>query len=155
MRLKHRTARDPTPADFWHSAWVDVSIYKRFGMATPPWEGDASHRMAESGQVLLDRVRHFDVLQWLWLLNSHTEVVYKAVHGDKVGCCLQDHKPLLCSKSLLCVSCCPKDRGPALASCKPVGRSRLDRRRRTPTSSRSSRPGSCHLTSRSLSTHGK
>ena len=71
--------------DFWHSAWVDASIYERFGLAHPPWRGDAAHRLAESGQLLLNRARHFEVLQWLWLLNRHQGVVYKAMHGDKVG----------------------------------------------------------------------
>ncbi|KIZ03103.1 hypothetical protein MNEG_4853 [Monoraphidium neglectum] len=70
--------------DWWHNAWVNPSIYSRFGMPKAPWDGNPSHRLAESGQLMLDRVRHFDVLQWIWLLNSHTEVVYKAMHGDKV-----------------------------------------------------------------------
>ncbi|GBF93630.1 alpha-glycosyltransferase [Raphidocelis subcapitata] len=69
--------------DLWRDAWVDPSIYSRFGLHAPPWEGRPEHRLAESGQLLLDRLRHFDAMQWLWLLNSHTEVVYKAVHGDK------------------------------------------------------------------------
>ncbi len=64
---------------------MDGSIYAKFGLDKPPWNGDPKHRLAESGQILFDRVRHHGVLQWLWLLNSHTEVVYKAMHGDKVG----------------------------------------------------------------------
>jgi len=31
-----------------------------------PWEADSSYREAESGQVLFDRVKHADVLEWLW-----------------------------------------------------------------------------------------
>jgi hypothetical protein len=83
----HARSRRPPSApapDFWRNAWADASIYARFGLASPPWEGDSRHRLAESGQLLFDRARHFDVLQWLWLLNSHREVVYKALHGDKV-----------------------------------------------------------------------
>lgn len=29
-------------------------------------------RVAESGQLLLDRLRHADVLEWLWWLTSHS-----------------------------------------------------------------------------------
>jgi hypothetical protein len=42
------------------------------------------HRLLESGQLLIDRARHADVLEWAWLLNGpNREVVYKAMHGDK------------------------------------------------------------------------
>lgn len=81
-----RTTRTtPFAPDFWRNAWVDPTVYTRFGMRQPPWEGQPNHRLADSGQVLIDRVRHYDVLQWMWLLNSHTEVMYKAMHGDKVS----------------------------------------------------------------------
>lgn len=29
------------------------------------------------------RNAHADVLEWLWFLNSHPEVMYKVMHGDK------------------------------------------------------------------------
>lgn len=35
-------------------------------------------------QVLLDRARHADVLEWLWYLNSHHEQWKEDLHGDKV-----------------------------------------------------------------------
>jgi hypothetical protein len=42
------------------------------------------HRLLESGQLLVDRERHADALEWAWLLNGpNREVVYKAMHGDK------------------------------------------------------------------------
>ncbi|KAI8471635.1 MAG: mannosyltransferase putative-domain-containing protein [Monoraphidium minutum] len=69
--------------DFWRQAWADAAIYTRFGMAAAPWEGRPGFRLCDSGQLLVDRGRHYDALQWLWLLNSHTEVLYKAMHGDK------------------------------------------------------------------------
>jgi hypothetical protein len=33
--------------------------------------------------VLLDRGRHWDVLHWLWLLNSHPDPLKQYLHGDK------------------------------------------------------------------------
>ena len=32
---------------------------------------------------LLHRNRHADVLEWVWLLNSYPDVVYRLMHGDK------------------------------------------------------------------------
>lgn len=40
--------------DFWHSAWIKPEMYLQHGIR-PPWEGDREHRLADSGQVLLDR----------------------------------------------------------------------------------------------------
>lgn len=34
-------------------------------------------------QVLIDRLRHVDVLEWLWWLNSHHKVTYRNMNGDK------------------------------------------------------------------------
>jgi hypothetical protein len=34
-------------------------------------------------QVLFDRLRHYDVLEWLFWLNSHSNVTYQHMHGDK------------------------------------------------------------------------
>lgn len=41
------------------------------------------HRAAESGQLVFDRVRHADVLEYLWWLTSFSSVLYKHVLGDK------------------------------------------------------------------------
>jgi hypothetical protein len=90
--------------DFWHSAWTDAGLWRALGVV-PPWERDEykeddggkngggenggggrrwRHRLVESGQLLLDRERHADVLEWAWLLNGpNRETVYKAMHGDK------------------------------------------------------------------------
>lgn len=45
------------------------SIYRRLGLPVP-WEGPGgdAHRTVESGQVLLDRGAHADVLEWLWYM---------------------------------------------------------------------------------------
>lgn len=34
-------------------------------------------------QVLIDRLQHVDVLEWLWWLNSHKKVTYRNMLGDK------------------------------------------------------------------------
>jgi hypothetical protein len=43
----------------------------------------APRPQAESGQLLLDRRRHADALEWALFLNTRDEVVYRAAHGDK------------------------------------------------------------------------
>ncbi|KAI8468862.1 MAG: mannosyltransferase putative-domain-containing protein [Monoraphidium minutum] len=69
-------------ADFWTREWMKPEAYTMFGLM-PPWEGDKSWREAESGQLLLDRSRHADVIEWIWFLNSHKDVIYKLMNGDK------------------------------------------------------------------------
>jgi hypothetical protein len=44
-------------------------------------QGLRAQRMAESGQLLLDRVRHADVLEYLWWLTSFSDVLYWCVAG--------------------------------------------------------------------------
>ncbi|KAF6252396.1 mannosyltransferase putative-domain-containing protein [Scenedesmus sp. NREL 46B-D3] len=39
--------------------------------------------MAESGHVLVDRVMHADVLEYLWWITTHSEVIYNILWGDK------------------------------------------------------------------------
>lgn len=34
-------------------------------------------------QVLIDRLQHVDMLEWLWWLNSHNNITYANMHGDK------------------------------------------------------------------------
>ena len=42
-------------------------------------------RYAESGQVLVDRGRHLDALEWAWFLNAFGDGhVYDRMYGDKV-----------------------------------------------------------------------
>jgi hypothetical protein len=41
------------------------------------------NRDTESGALLMDLVRHADVLEYLLWINSWGEMVYKAVWGDK------------------------------------------------------------------------
>ncbi|WIA38847.1 hypothetical protein OEZ86_002124 [Tetradesmus obliquus] len=71
-------------SDFWWNAWVNSTIYNILGgMQRPPWENKPDFRLVDSGQILFDRMRHAEVLEYLWLLNSHHEWVYKHMHGDK------------------------------------------------------------------------
>jgi hypothetical protein len=78
--------------DFWTNQWMQPVLYDLLGLDVP-WEVNPGFRASEAGQLLLDRVRHYDVLEWLWLLNTHsssgmpgvreTGVVGKCVWGDK------------------------------------------------------------------------
>ncbi|KAF6260025.1 mannosyltransferase putative-domain-containing protein [Scenedesmus sp. NREL 46B-D3] len=69
--------------DFWHNLWMDPAVYRLLNLSVP-WEVNPQGFLAaESGQMLLDRSAHADVLEWLWLLNSHRELVYECVVGDK------------------------------------------------------------------------
>eukprot|EP00775_Hariotina_reticulata_P003263 gene3263-3541_t len=68
--------------DFWHRMWIHEAIYKKLGQSVP-WHDEPKWKSAESGQVLFDRLRHVDVLEWLWWLNSHSNITYSLMHGDK------------------------------------------------------------------------
>ncbi|KAK9839306.1 hypothetical protein WJX81_006877 [Elliptochloris bilobata] len=74
--------------DWWEAVpWIKASAYELFGLSAP-WdlpsgEVDADFRTSESGQMLFNRNWHADVLEWLWFLNSHPDVVYKNMYGDK------------------------------------------------------------------------
>lgn len=37
-----------------------------------------------SRPVCVCRARHFDVMEWLLLLNSHDDIVHRKSYGDKV-----------------------------------------------------------------------
>lgn len=40
---------------------------------------------SESGQVMFDRTRHLDVLEWVWFLNAFGKGhLYEFMYGDKV-----------------------------------------------------------------------
>jgi hypothetical protein len=50
---------------------MDGLVYNVLGLDVP-WEKLPDFRGSEAGQLVLDRVRHYDVLEWLWLLNLHS-----------------------------------------------------------------------------------
>lgn len=68
--------------DFWHNLWMEPAVYHLLNL-TVPWEADPQGLAAESGQLLIDRARHADVLEWLWLLNAHKGLVHQCLVGDK------------------------------------------------------------------------
>ncbi|CAL5224336.1 g7008 [Coccomyxa viridis] len=71
--------------DWWDAqGWLRPAAYSLFGI-TPPWtvEGGEGFRTAESGQMVLNRLWHADVLEWVWFLNSHPEAIYGTMYGDK------------------------------------------------------------------------
>ncbi|KAK9814131.1 hypothetical protein WJX72_001060 [[Myrmecia] bisecta] len=68
--------------DWWEKGWVKAEAYTMFGLEVP-WTLKPKYVTSESGQLLLDRNQHFDVLEWLWFLNSHQNVTYKLMYGDK------------------------------------------------------------------------
>lgn len=47
------------------------------------------------------RGKHWDVLEWLLFLNTHDEVTYRTVHGDKVRCAC-------CACCTCCALCCAR-----------------------------------------------
>ncbi|KAK9815073.1 hypothetical protein WJX73_006806 [Symbiochloris irregularis] len=62
---------------------VSPKLYGLFGLRLP-WEGQEQAFMwAESGQFLIDRSRHWDVIEYLWLLNTHADPTHKLAYGDK------------------------------------------------------------------------
>ncbi|CAK0786177.1 hypothetical protein CVIRNUC_009390 [Coccomyxa viridis] len=69
-------------SDWWDLAeWVKPQAYTAFGLPYPGQE--RALLAAESGQLLLNRNMHADALEWLWFVNSHAEVVYRLMYGDK------------------------------------------------------------------------
>jgi hypothetical protein len=58
--------------DHSHRKWVEVKL--QFSPRGP---------VLRLPQVLFDRLRHYDVLEWLFWLNSHSNTTYQHMHGDK------------------------------------------------------------------------
>ncbi|CAL8463979.1 g3514 [Coccomyxa elongata] len=69
-------------SDWWDILdWVKPEAYTAFGLQYPSFSRPTL--AAESGQLLLNRNMHSDVLEWLWFLNSHADTIYKLMYGDK------------------------------------------------------------------------
>jgi hypothetical protein len=73
-RARHEHARHaaaaPAPAPLPSPplrklALLKAQAYKAFGLV-PPWYGNRDFFEAESGQLLIDRSRHADALEWAW-----------------------------------------------------------------------------------------
>ena len=72
--------------DFWEERPEIWNVIEMVGV--DPWSTNVSpspFRQTESGQIVLDRVRHWKVLEWALFLNNHAQVVYslKRSLGDK------------------------------------------------------------------------
>ncbi|KAK9821051.1 hypothetical protein WJX74_006283 [Apatococcus lobatus] len=69
---------------FQRSGWnvPPPEVYEMLGL-TPPWTNNPDWATSESGQLLFDRRRHADVLEWLWFIQTHFEYFEGMLLGDK------------------------------------------------------------------------
>ncbi|KAI8472516.1 MAG: mannosyltransferase putative-domain-containing protein [Monoraphidium minutum] len=76
-------------ADIYSDGMVKKEAYDYVGVNRSLWDtvdgGKGEFvRYAESGQLMVDRTRHLDVLEWVWFLNSFGDKhVYEFMYGDK------------------------------------------------------------------------
>lgn len=70
---------------FWNDFWNEpVPLWELLHLGGfDPWRPEAKPFEAESGQVVLDRVRYWKVLEWLLFLNTHDSLTYTYSMGDK------------------------------------------------------------------------
>ena len=75
---------------FWPDRWcTPVKLFEMLEEVSPPeHQQDSAGRstptyQTDSGQLLFDRRRHADVLEWLLFLNTHEEFTYRYAYGDK------------------------------------------------------------------------
>ena len=90
---------------FWNDFWKDpVPLWSMLYLDRDPWKAsdkdtnipidelseiDIARKSlsypfeAESGQIVLDKERYWDVLEWLLFLNTHSNYVYRFALGDK------------------------------------------------------------------------
>lgn len=75
---------------FWPDRWcTPVKLFEMLDEVSPPeHQQDTQGRstpiyQTDSGQLLFDRRRHVDVLEWLMFLNTHEEFTYRYAYGDK------------------------------------------------------------------------
>ncbi|KAF5825970.1 mannosyltransferase putative-domain-containing protein [Dunaliella salina] len=75
-------------SDSWDS-WVSDSAFHMLGLKRTETQGILNKGKGklphdtESGIVMFDRVRHSDVLHYLWFINTFAPKVYQHLHGDK------------------------------------------------------------------------
>ncbi len=55
-------------------AYMSCVAWHQTYLFSAPVQHDPQYRLTDSGQLLLDRRRHADVLEWAWFLNSHQDV---------------------------------------------------------------------------------
>lgn len=78
---------------FWPDRWcTPVKIFEKLSGILGEDEHDGQihalelagfKQQTDSGQLLFDRQRHSDVLEWLLFLNTHEEFTYRYAYGDK------------------------------------------------------------------------
>lgn len=71
---------------FWNDFWDEpVPLWELLHLGTAdPWRATTNYPLeAESGQVVLDRVRYWRVLEWVLFLNTHDSLTYMYSMGDK------------------------------------------------------------------------
>ncbi len=71
---------------FWNDFWDEpVPLWDMLHLGTAdPWRTTAMYPLeAESGQVVLDRVRYWRALEWVMFLNTHDTLTYMYSMGDK------------------------------------------------------------------------
>lgn len=71
---------------FWPDRWCTrVEIFDKISSLVDDVEAadTAMDPQTDSGQLLFDRERHHDVLEWLLFLNTHEEFTYRYAYGDK------------------------------------------------------------------------
>ncbi|KAL4424077.1 hypothetical protein ABPG75_001378 [Micractinium tetrahymenae] len=64
---------------FWQELWCgDCDLFRQLGMPSIGRE-----RQTESGIILVDRQRHWLMLEWALWLNTNDHITYKLAYGDK------------------------------------------------------------------------
>eukprot|EP00879_Flechtneria_rotunda_P017247 GHRR01018068.1.p1 GENE.GHRR01018068.1~~GHRR01018068.1.p1 ORF type:complete len:168 (+),score=41.06 GHRR01018068.1:162-665(+) len=66
-------------------------LYEILGLEVP-WVADTSLRATEAGQLFIDRLRHYDVLEHLWFLKTHSNSGVQGADLGIVGKCLWGDK---------------------------------------------------------------
>lgn len=71
---------------FWNDFWDEpVPLWELLHLGTAdPWRTATTYPLeAESGQVVIDRVRYWRALEWVLFLNTHDKLTYMYSMGDK------------------------------------------------------------------------
>ena len=69
---------------FWPDRWcTPVDIFDKISSIVENGDDTILEQQTDSGQLLFDRERHRDVLEWLLFLNTHEEFTYRYAYGDK------------------------------------------------------------------------
>eukprot|EP00891_Asterochloris_glomerata_P007643 jgi/Astpho2/7643/Aster-x0328 len=68
--------------DFQHQQHASDFMYSTFSLPHP--NHDPAFHEAESGQLVIDRRRHWESLEYIWMLATHSDIMFQhGAHGDK------------------------------------------------------------------------